>query len=300
MDYITTIRRAVGKQKIVLVYTSVILHDAQGRVLLQERTDLPYWGLPGGVLEWGETLEQCARRELREETGLEAGTLRLVGLYSNPDYDVVYPNGDEAQQFTVCLAGCVAGGRMRVDREEASAQRFIALDALQAIPLPAWYADMIADSRDISKVHVDPLVTRADTSNGEYRNWPPPENLTAVVATVAVLYHPGDGGFRVHSGPVRLGESATGCAFRLASDLLGVAALPERLLGLASGLYGLHTDGHQHQQVVAWFLVRPIHAADGFNSSQTGSRAETVDSESDYPPGLLLALSHASAGYFIQ
>ena len=73
MSYIHRIRSQVGHQKIFLAFTSVVLQDERGRVLLQRRTDFDVWGLPGGILEPGESLLDCARRELLEETGLTAG-----------------------------------------------------------------------------------------------------------------------------------------------------------------------------------------------------------------------------------
>ena len=59
-----------------------------GRWVLIRRGDTGGWALPGGTLEWGETLRSALERELAEETGaklLELG--RLVGVYSGPDRD---------------------------------------------------------------------------------------------------------------------------------------------------------------------------------------------------------------------
>jgi 8-oxo-dGTP diphosphatase len=61
-----------------------------GRVLLIRRKNAPYKGLlalPGGFVEIGETVEAATRRELIEETGMEAAKLSLVGVYSDPNRD---------------------------------------------------------------------------------------------------------------------------------------------------------------------------------------------------------------------
>jgi 8-oxo-dGTP diphosphatase len=59
-----------------------------GRWVLIRRGDTGTWALPGGTLEWGETLRDGLARELREEAGVESFELsRLVGVFSRPDRD---------------------------------------------------------------------------------------------------------------------------------------------------------------------------------------------------------------------
>jgi 8-oxo-dGTP diphosphatase len=61
---------------------------ADGRIVLIRRVDSDLWALPGGMVDWGETVEQAAARELEEEAGLELVRVqRLVGVYSDPGRD---------------------------------------------------------------------------------------------------------------------------------------------------------------------------------------------------------------------
>ncbi|MBN2147001.1 MAG: NUDIX domain-containing protein [Anaerolineales bacterium] len=57
-----------------------------GRILLTKRKDFEVWCLPGGSVDDGESIAQAARREAREETGLEVRLERLVGIYSRPHW----------------------------------------------------------------------------------------------------------------------------------------------------------------------------------------------------------------------
>lgn len=58
-----------------------VVTDENGRVLLGLREDFEVWSLPGGHLELGESPEEAARREVREEAGIEIELGGLIGRY---------------------------------------------------------------------------------------------------------------------------------------------------------------------------------------------------------------------------
>ena len=71
----------------VVIFT---IQDEQLRVLLIKRASDPYkntWALPGGFVDYGETLEQAAVREAKEETSLDVNLVCLLGIYSDPARD---------------------------------------------------------------------------------------------------------------------------------------------------------------------------------------------------------------------
>jgi 8-oxo-dGTP diphosphatase len=79
-----------GKPRTPLLAVDCAVFDARGRVLLIRRGNPPFKrcrALPGGFVEVGETVEAACRRELAEETGVKAGRLQLVGVYSDPRRD---------------------------------------------------------------------------------------------------------------------------------------------------------------------------------------------------------------------
>jgi 8-oxo-dGTP diphosphatase len=99
-----------------------IVFDPGGRLLLIRRKHLPFRGqyaLPGGYVEYGETTEDAAARELVEETGLVAGNVSLLGVYSDPHRD---PRG---HVVSIAYQIAVAGYDLRAG-DDAAAAAFVA------------------------------------------------------------------------------------------------------------------------------------------------------------------------------
>jgi 8-oxo-dGTP diphosphatase len=98
--------------KTPLLTVDAVVLDRAGRLLLIRRKNAPFAGqyaLPGGFVDPGETVETACRRELLEETGLTAGRLRLIGVYSDPKRDPRGPTCSVAFLATVSKCESVAG-----------------------------------------------------------------------------------------------------------------------------------------------------------------------------------------------
>jgi 8-oxo-dGTP pyrophosphatase MutT (NUDIX family) len=76
--------RQADANTIVRLGVAVIIRDDEGKILLERRSDCGWWGMPGGRVEAGESVEQAAIREVLEETGLAVRITGLIGLYSEP------------------------------------------------------------------------------------------------------------------------------------------------------------------------------------------------------------------------
>ena len=68
------------KDKVGVGVSGVVLNQ-KGQVLLIQRNDSKAWSLPGGGVEDGESPDQAVVREIKEETGLDVGVIRLTGIY---------------------------------------------------------------------------------------------------------------------------------------------------------------------------------------------------------------------------
>lgn len=105
--------------KIELVRPSVsAVLPRGGRILLQRRSDNGLWGVPGGSLEKGESVTEAILREVREETGLRVEVVRLIGVYSDPAFQVVrYPDGKVVHYVTSFFECRILGGELSICEE---------------------------------------------------------------------------------------------------------------------------------------------------------------------------------------
>ena len=129
-DYIKTIRKKVGHDAVLQCGASVILVNRQGELLLQRRSDDGSWGYHGGSVELGENVEKTARRELMEETGLVAGQMTLLGVFSGEGMHWVYPNGDEVYNVDIVYVCHDYSGNMNPQSGEVTALEWFRPDAL--------------------------------------------------------------------------------------------------------------------------------------------------------------------------
>ncbi|MFD1849874.1 NUDIX hydrolase [Oceanobacillus bengalensis] len=120
MGYIEDLRSIIGHRPVIFPGAVVIIVDDLGRILMQQRTHPKgAWGIPGGLMELGESMEDVAKREVREETGLIIDELRLINIFSGAQYLTVAENGDEFYTVTAAYYTNNFSGDFRIDKTES-------------------------------------------------------------------------------------------------------------------------------------------------------------------------------------
>lgn len=315
-NYISWLRSKIGHTKTILAYTTAIIRDEAGRVLLQHRRDFgdAWWGLPGGALEIGETFTDCVKREAFEETGLHVEPRKLIGLYAAPDWDVTYPNGDEVQQFTVALDCHIVAGSLQPAGQEVVHQEFFALNALP--PLPPWYAAMLSHL-DRSDAYFDPPIsTSPENSYMQLIRSAVGTSRVLVAGTSAAIFDDrgrvllglrGDNHvWGMPAGQIELGETPAGAVVRETVEEVGLHIRVTQLIGVQTGSNTMHTypDGNQVQIVAARFRAEII----GGDLRPDGVETLAIDwfDVNDLPPILprhkatiQMASDHPEGGQFV-
>ena len=148
MGYIMSLRKLVGHIPLLQVGASVIVVDECGRILLQLRSDNNTWGYAGGSVEIDENVEDTAKRELYEETGLIAKEITLLGVFSGKDMHNIYPNGDEVSNIDIVYICKNYDGELKCQPGEVENLKFFDISDL---PINIFKPNLPAIEEYISK-----------------------------------------------------------------------------------------------------------------------------------------------------
>jgi ADP-ribose pyrophosphatase YjhB (NUDIX family) len=118
----------------LVVATSAVVTDDNGRILLQRRTDSGNWALPGGGMEITESLAESVIREVKEETGFDVEVTGLVGTYTDPRHIIAYTDGEVRRQFNICYTARITGGQLSIS-DESTEIRFVGPGELDDLPI---------------------------------------------------------------------------------------------------------------------------------------------------------------------
>ena len=152
MEYYKYLRQFVGHRPIILPGSVVIILNEQNEVLLQKRHD-GYWGLPGGLMDLGESFEEVAKREVLEETGLVVENLKLLNVFSGSEYYLKVPNGDELYSVIAVYYTRDVSGEMKIDYSESEKMQYFSINNLPN-ELTDEYRGFLKQYIDCEKIHL--------------------------------------------------------------------------------------------------------------------------------------------------
>lgn len=127
MGYIEELRELVGNKPLILVRPSVAVINTYGQILLVKYQDHS-WGIPGGFMDLGESVEECLRREAKEELDIDLGALHLFGVFSGNELYTKLRNGHEYYNVIVGYICTEYSGDIKPDGEEVVEAKFYNLN----------------------------------------------------------------------------------------------------------------------------------------------------------------------------
>jgi 8-oxo-dGTP diphosphatase len=117
----------IKHSKYPLLTVDAVVTDEKGKIILIRRKNPPYqgeWALPGGFVEYGETVEDAILREFKEETGVTIEIQGFLGVYSDPKRD---PRG---HMITVCFLASKTHGELKANTDAEDVSSFTVDEAI--------------------------------------------------------------------------------------------------------------------------------------------------------------------------
>ena len=113
---------------------AVAILNSRRELLMLHRMDNKKWTMPGGTLEFGESMTECALREVKEESGLDVQIKDIIGTYTDPNIRIAYSDGEVRQEFTIVYYGEALDYDVCLD-DESSQFQWIPLEEVIRLPL---------------------------------------------------------------------------------------------------------------------------------------------------------------------
>jgi ADP-ribose pyrophosphatase YjhB (NUDIX family) len=135
-----------GKQgELRIGCSATIFDERREKVLLTRRTDNGRWCLPGGHMESGESAAEACEREVLEETGLTVHVKRLIGVYSDPNQLVIYPDGNKAQFVILNFETQIISGELGLSNETTDFGYFSPAE-MESMPMHGNHKSRVEDA----------------------------------------------------------------------------------------------------------------------------------------------------------
>ncbi|MEH7547726.1 MULTISPECIES: NUDIX domain-containing protein [Bacillaceae] len=130
MGYCEDIREMIGNSPLIIVRPSVAMINDNGEILLS-RYSGSTWGIPGGILQLNESVEECIKRNILEEIGIKIKTLKLFGVYSGKALiNRVEESGDEYHTVAIGYVCTEYEGEITPDSNQGIESHFFGLNQL--------------------------------------------------------------------------------------------------------------------------------------------------------------------------
>lgn len=139
-------REHVGHDLIVMPAVSVLVWDAQGRLLLVREAETGRWQTVGGAIEPDEDPYAAALREAREEAGVDVRIDRIRTVLGGPRYRLVYPNSDIVSYVSIVFDASIVAGTPAPDGDETTETGWFARDELGRVALTAFTVELLDDA----------------------------------------------------------------------------------------------------------------------------------------------------------
>jgi ADP-ribose pyrophosphatase YjhB (NUDIX family) len=142
-SYLGQLRKVAGEMKLISVGVRAIIQNDERQILFVRRNDTREWVMPAGSMEVEESVLDCLKREVWEETGLTILNPELIAIYSEPRFSYVTTYGDSYQMVRFVFLVKQWSGELLTHTDETINAQFFALDNLPEIPI--LYQETIHD-----------------------------------------------------------------------------------------------------------------------------------------------------------